>query len=310
MLQRAVGPAGRHRLGLGPELHAFHAVLVGVAEARTLPAAEGVVGHRHRDRHIDADHADVDAGGEVAGRAAVLGEDGDAVAVLVLARQAQGLLKVGGADDLQHRAEDFFLIRRHVRRHMVEQRRADEVALLMPLQAEVAPVYDQFGAFFHALVDPAQNLVLVGLSDDGTVVGLGVGRDADAQVRDFRDQTLAQFIGGALADRHHDRQGHAALAGRAVGRAGQILDDLIHVRVRQDDAVVLGAAHGLNALAVGRALLEHIVGDVRRADEADGVDQRMLKDGVDRDLVAVDDVQHALGRARLHHQLARTSRRS
>jgi hypothetical protein len=35
-------------------------VLVEIAEARALPAAEGVIGERHRDRHVDADHADID----------------------------------------------------------------------------------------------------------------------------------------------------------------------------------------------------------------------------------------------------------
>ncbi|MNJ25379.1 hypothetical protein D3C77_198230 [compost metagenome] len=178
----------------------------------------------------------------------------------------------------------------------------------MALQAEVAAVDDQFGAFLDALVDPAEHALLVLSGDDRAVVGLGVGRDADAQARDFGDQTLTQFVGGALADRHHDRQGHAALAGRAVGRACQVLDDLIHVGVGQDDAVVLGAAHGLDALAVGRALLEDVMGDVRRADEADGMDQRVFEDGVDRDLVAMDDVQHAGGGARLHHQLGQAHR--
>src|SRR3546814_4392133 len=54
----AVGPARGDRLDLGPEFDAFHAVLVGVAEGRAFPAAERMIGDRHRDRHIDADHAD------------------------------------------------------------------------------------------------------------------------------------------------------------------------------------------------------------------------------------------------------------
>jgi hypothetical protein len=32
-----------------------------VAEQRGLPATEGMEGHGHRDRHVDADHADLDA---------------------------------------------------------------------------------------------------------------------------------------------------------------------------------------------------------------------------------------------------------
>jgi hypothetical protein len=60
-------------------------VLVEVAEAGFLPAAEGVIGQRHRDRHIDADHADIDAAdGEIARGVAVAGEDRGAVAVFVV----------------------------------------------------------------------------------------------------------------------------------------------------------------------------------------------------------------------------------
>src|ERR1700722_3808507 len=80
----AGGPARRHRLGLGVEAPRVRAVLVEVAEARALPAAEGVVGERHRNGEIHADHADFDPVDEVARRVAVAGEDGDAVAVFVL----------------------------------------------------------------------------------------------------------------------------------------------------------------------------------------------------------------------------------
>src|SRR5258708_29379607 len=40
----ARGPARRHRLGLGVKAHRVGPVLVEVAEARALPAAEGVIG--------------------------------------------------------------------------------------------------------------------------------------------------------------------------------------------------------------------------------------------------------------------------
>src|SRR5271155_107389 len=48
-------PSRRDGFGLGVELDRRRAVLVEVAEARPLPAAEGVIGHRDRDRHVDAD---------------------------------------------------------------------------------------------------------------------------------------------------------------------------------------------------------------------------------------------------------------
>src|SRR5882757_8678261 len=80
----AVGPALGHDLVLGPEAQALLAVLADVAEARALPPAEAVIADRHRDRHVDADHPDVHAGGEFARGVAVAGEDRDAVAVIVV----------------------------------------------------------------------------------------------------------------------------------------------------------------------------------------------------------------------------------
>jgi hypothetical protein len=59
-------------------------------------------------------------------------------------------------------------------------------------------------------------------------------------------------VGGLLADRHRHGHRHAALAGRAVGGADQRFDRLVQVGVGHDDAVVLGAAHGLDALPVAR----------------------------------------------------------
>src|SRR5437899_139046 len=73
-------PARGHRLGLGVEADRIRAVLVEIAEAGFLPAAEGVIGDRHRDWHVDADHADIDLGREIARGVAVAGEDRDPIA--------------------------------------------------------------------------------------------------------------------------------------------------------------------------------------------------------------------------------------
>src|SRR3546814_2288621 len=56
---RTIRPALGDCLDLRPELHAFHAVLVGVAKCRTLPATKGMVSDWNRDRPVDADHADI-----------------------------------------------------------------------------------------------------------------------------------------------------------------------------------------------------------------------------------------------------------
>src|SRR5437773_8643112 len=77
-------PARRDGLGLGIEAHRIRPVLVEIAEAGALPAAEGVIGERHRNREVHADHADLYAAGEVARGIAVTREDRNAVAVFVL----------------------------------------------------------------------------------------------------------------------------------------------------------------------------------------------------------------------------------
>src|SRR5437879_4507666 len=78
---RGIQPPLGDRLAAGEEVDAVGAVGVRVAEEGRLPAAEGVVGDRDRDRHVDADHADLDLALEPPGGAAVVGEQGGAVAV-------------------------------------------------------------------------------------------------------------------------------------------------------------------------------------------------------------------------------------
>src|SRR5262249_47088609 len=92
-------PTRGDRLGLGVETDRIRAVLIEVAEAGFLPAAEGVIGDWHRDRHVDADHADIHLRREVARGIAVAGEDRDAVAVIMIGRQRQCLGVVLGAHD-------------------------------------------------------------------------------------------------------------------------------------------------------------------------------------------------------------------
>src|ERR1700760_2350421 len=84
-------PARGHRLGLGVEADRIRTMLVEIAEAGLLPATEGVIGDRHRDRHVDADHADIDLCRKVARGVAVAGEDRNAVAIIMIRRQRQRL---------------------------------------------------------------------------------------------------------------------------------------------------------------------------------------------------------------------------
>src|SRR5882724_6172419 len=82
---RALLHAGRPARGdgfcLGVEAHRIRTMLVEIAKARLLPAAKSIVRDRHRDRHVDADHADIDARRKIARGVAIAGEDRNTVAV-------------------------------------------------------------------------------------------------------------------------------------------------------------------------------------------------------------------------------------
>src|SRR5882724_4912072 len=80
----AGGPTRGHCFEAGVEAHALGAVHRHVAKEGTLPAAKAVKRHRHRDRHVDADHADLNAVREFARGVAVAGEDRHPVAVFVV----------------------------------------------------------------------------------------------------------------------------------------------------------------------------------------------------------------------------------
>src|SRR3546814_20025639 len=103
--------------------------------------------------------------------------------LLVLRGQFERGLEIGGADDLQHRAENLFLIAFHVGGDMVEQGRADEEAVLMPLEREAATVDDEFGALVGACLNPGFDLCLVRGGDDGAVNRIGMSRPPSSEAR-------------------------------------------------------------------------------------------------------------------------------
>src|SRR6266436_9656573 len=100
------GPARGHRLEARVEAHALGAVHRHIAEQGALPAAKAVEGHRHRDRHVDADHADLDAVGEFARSVAVAGEDRGAVAVFVVVDELCRAVEIRAPHDREKRPED------------------------------------------------------------------------------------------------------------------------------------------------------------------------------------------------------------
>ena len=95
-------------------------MLVQIAESRALPSAESVIRQRYRDGEVDADHADVDAIGEVARGVAVPSENGDPIAIIVLGGKPQRFVVILGAHHREHRPEDFLFVDTHFGPHFVE----------------------------------------------------------------------------------------------------------------------------------------------------------------------------------------------
>src|SRR5579883_742036 len=131
-------PARHDGLHAGEEADAFGPVHEMVAEERALPAAEAVEGHRHRDRHVDADHADLDAAREVPRRIAVTRKDRRAIAIGVLVDDLRRVVVIGRTHDREDGPEDFLLVYRHLGRHFVEEAAAEEEPLLVALELQPA----------------------------------------------------------------------------------------------------------------------------------------------------------------------------
>src|SRR5258708_8334579 len=193
-------PARGHGLGLGVKADRIRAVLVEIAEAGLLPAAEGVIRNRHRDRHVDADHADIDLGGEVACRVTIAGEDRNAVAIVMIGWQRQRLLVIVGAHHREHRSENLFLVHAPVLGDAVDQAAAHVEAVFIALHLEAAAIDREFGAFLDADLDIILDSLQRRFGHQRTEISGWIGRQSDLQALDPRDQFFHQAPRGGLAD--------------------------------------------------------------------------------------------------------------
>ena len=191
---------------------------------------------------------------------------------------------------------------------MVEEGRADEEAFLVPLQVEAAAVDDQLAALVGAHLDVMLDLRLVRGGDHRAVMRVGIGRDADPK---------PSIAGISLA-----RRASAVLSptGTTTGSAMQRSPALPKAAPARSLTTWSRSASGMtmpwflappNAwtrlpLAVPRAV--DILRDVAAADEAHRLDVGMVEDRVDHFLVAVDDVEDAVGQARFLHQFGQAHR--
>ena len=129
-----------------------------------------------------------------------------------------------------------------------------------------------------------------------------IGRNTDAQSRHCRDHFFAQPVCGFFSHWNNHRQRHAAFASRTESSAGQIIHNLVEIRVRQNDTVVFRATHRLDPFAGCNAALIDIMGDIGGTDKADPANGRMIKNGINHFLVTLQTLQDTRWQASFVHQ--------
>src|SRR5271166_3522247 len=294
VLCRELCPALDDYLLFGVELDGVTPLCVQIAEEAGLPPAEREVGDGGSDADVDADVACRSFVPEAACCCAAGGEERGSVAVFALADDADGLFQRVGVDEAEHGAEDFGGRKFACGRNPVNDGGSDEVARLVTRDSGTTAIVRNGGAISGALGDEA--------FDAGAAVGGDHGAHANAFVEavahldgtgEVADGVTEPLLSFAYCDGDGDSKTTLSGAGESA-----LADDGgcgVEVGVGQNDGVILGSALALYALAVGGSAGVDVLGDGRGADEADGADLGMVKDGVHGFASAVDKADDALG---------------
>ena len=130
----------------------------------------------------------------------------------------------------------------------------------MALDDQVAAVDHELGPLLCARCDQTDDAIAGGGGDDRAHFAGRIAARANADGSGLLGDDINQLVGGG-ADGDRGGDGHAALAGRAEPGRNQVIGGEVEICVGEDDGVVLGAAKGLDALAVGVGALVDIAGD-------------------------------------------------
>ena len=204
-------------------------------------------------------------------------------------------------DYAEDRTEYLIDIGGHVVLHVANDGGADEVAIRVRVHGDVSPIKDQFCALVHGRLDHGADPLLSG--------GGYHGPDVSPRLVPSGDVELGRLLGHLLDPvprlAHHHRRGerHAPLSGRSEGRAHKLVDGVLLVGVRHDNAVVLGAHVALHPLAISRASLVYVPSGGIPSDKGDSSDVRIITNEVDTVVLAVDDIDHAVRKTGLLEQL-------
>ena len=178
----------------------------------------------------------------------------------------------------------------------------------MPFADEIAAIDHQARTLVLRHLDVIHDFFAMFTGHQRAHFEAGIEAGADAQRFDARLQDIDQLVGNFVADADTDRDCHAAFAGGTVGRAHERVGDVFEVGIGQDQHVILGAAHGLAALAVGGGGGVDVFRDRGRANETDRLDARVVQQCIDRFLVTVDHVEHARRSAGFDKQFGQAQR--
>jgi len=154
-----------------------------ISEERALPSTEAVEGHGNGNGHIDADHACLDTVGKGSRRVAVAGEDGGAVAELMVVDEFKCGFEGIGADDAEDRSEDLFAIDAHVGFYVIEEAGAEKEAFAA--REDGVTSIDEEGCTFGASeVEVTADAVKMLAGDERAEIGFGFGAGRDLQGSD------------------------------------------------------------------------------------------------------------------------------
>src|ERR1017187_9483916 len=123
---------------------------VKIAEERALVACEWEHADRHRDAHVDADHAAVRPLRERPGGVAALREDHRTVSERVGVHHGHAFLKILHPLDADHRTEDLLVTAAHAGLDMVEDARAEVETVFIAFDGHTTSVEEQAPAFLQA----------------------------------------------------------------------------------------------------------------------------------------------------------------
>ena len=231
--------------------------------------------------------------------APVLGEDRRAVAEAAAVDHGDRVVERVDPDDREHGPEDLLTRDVHLRRDVVEDRRADEGAAGLARRRRARRRRASRRRRTPRSIQPRMRSRAAPETTGPTSLALVSPSPTRSASVASRSGGISAVVGLAHGRRRPSRP---CSAGPAAPKAEPMMpvDRLVDHGVRHDHHVVLGPAERLHALAgLGRALVDE-PRHRGRADERDGVDARVVEDPLHHLAAAVDEVHHAAaaGRAR------------